>query len=55
MGLEVLGITEHGPSVPGTCPTLYFKNMFVVPRQMYGVRLLMAARSISSIRKVALT
>ena len=40
-GLEVLGITEHGPSVPGTCPTLYFKNMFVVPRQMYGVRLLM--------------
>jgi len=40
-GLEVLGITEHGPSVPGTCPTLYFKNMFVVPRQMYGIRLLM--------------
>ena len=31
MGLEVLGITEHGPSVPGTCPTLYFKNMFTVP------------------------
>ena len=41
MGLEVLGITEHGPSVPGTCPTLYFKNMFVVHRQMYGIRLLM--------------
>ena len=41
MGLEVLGITEHGPSVPGTCPTLYFKNMFVVSRQMYGIRLLM--------------
>ena len=41
MGLEVLGITEHGPSVPGTCPTLYFKNMFVVPRRMYGIRLLM--------------
>ena len=41
MGLEVLGITEHGPSVPGTCPTLYFKNMFVVPRRMYSIRLLM--------------
>jgi putative hydrolase len=40
-GLEVLGITEHGPRVPGTCPPLYFKNMFVVPRQMYGIRLLM--------------
>ena len=40
-GLQVLGITEHGPSVPGTCPLLYFKNMFVVLRQMYGVRLSM--------------
>ena len=40
-GLQVLGITEHGPSIPGTCPLLYFRNMFVVPRQMYGVRLLM--------------
>lgn len=40
-GLQVLGITEHGPSVPGTCPLVYFRNMFVVPRQMYGVRLLM--------------
>ena len=41
MGLQVLGITEHGPSIEGTCPLLYFRNMFVVPRQMYGVRLLM--------------
>ena len=40
-GLQVLGITEHGPSIPGTCPLIYFKNMFVVPRMMYGVRLLM--------------
>jgi len=40
-GLEVLGITEHGPSIPGTCGLLYFKNMFVVPRRMYGIRLLM--------------
>ena len=40
-GLEVLGITEHGPSIPGTCNKLYFRNMFVVPRTMYGIRLLM--------------
>lgn len=40
-GIQVLGITEHGPSVPGTCPLLYFRNMFVVPRMMYGIRLLM--------------
>lgn len=41
MQLQMLGITEHGPSIPGTCPVLYFRNMFVVPRQMYGIRLLM--------------
>ena len=40
-GLQVLGITEHGPGIPGTCSLLYFKNMFVVPRRMYGIRLLM--------------
>lgn len=40
-GLQVLGITEHGPSIPGTCPLVYFRNMFVVPRLMYGIRLLM--------------
>ena len=40
-GLEVLGITEHGPAVPGSCHKLYFKNMFVVPRQLFGIRLLM--------------
>ena len=51
MGLEVLGITEHGPSVPGTCPTLYFKNMFVVPRQMYGVRLLMGCEILRLCKK----
>ena len=50
-GLEVLGITEHGPSVPGTCPTLYFKNMFVVPRRMYGVRLLMGCEILRLCKK----
>ncbi len=40
-GVQYLGITEHGPSIAGTCPLLYFKNMFVIPREMYGIRLLM--------------
>ena len=40
-GLQILGITEHGPSIPGTCPLLYFKNMGVIPRIINGVRLLM--------------
>ena len=40
-GLEVLGVTEHGPSVPGTCNPIYFRNMHVIPRMMYGVKLLL--------------
>ncbi len=40
-GLQILGITEHGPSIEGTCPLLYFKNMHCVPREMYGIRLLL--------------
>ena len=40
-GLQMLGITEHGPSIPGTCPLLYFKNMGVIPKEINGVRLLM--------------
>ena len=42
-GLQVLGITEHGPSIPGTCSLLYFKNMHIIPRQMEGLRLLLGS------------
>lgn len=42
-GLQILGITEHGPHIPGTCDPIYFRNLHVVPRQMYGVRLLLGA------------
>lgn len=42
-GLQILGITEHGPNIPGTCDPIYFRNMHVIPREMYGVRLLLGA------------
>lgn len=42
-GLKVLGITEHSPGVPGTCNPIYFRNLHVVPRQMYGIELLLGA------------
>ncbi|MBO4841580.1 MAG: phosphatase [Bacteroidaceae bacterium] len=42
-GLQILGITEHSPGIPGTCDPIYFRNLHVVPRQMYGVRLLLGA------------
>ncbi len=32
-GLEVYGITEHAPKMPGTCGEFYFHNLKVVPRQ----------------------
>lgn len=42
-GLEILGITEHGPNIPGTCDPIYFRNLHVIPREMFGVKLLLGA------------
>lgn len=42
-GLEILAITDHAPTMPGTCGLFYFQNFDVVPRQLCGVRLLMGA------------
>lgn len=42
-GLKLLGITEHTPGIPGTCSPIYFENLKVVPREMFGVKLLMGA------------
>ena len=42
-GLKLLGITEHTPGIPGTCDPIYFRNLHVVPRQMYGVDLMLGA------------
>ena len=42
-GLKILGITEHAHNMPGTCDDLYFVNLRVVPREMFGIRLLLGA------------
>lgn len=39
-GLELLAITEHAPLMPGSCQQMYFSNLTVVPREMYGVELM---------------
>lgn len=39
-GLKLLGISEHGPGIPGTCAPIYFSNLAVAPRQLCGVELL---------------
>ncbi|MBQ5936998.1 MAG: phosphatase [Bacteroidaceae bacterium] len=41
--LDILGITEHAPGIPGTCNPIYFRNLHVVPRQMGNLRLLLGA------------
>ena len=40
-GLQILGITEHAPGIPGTCAPIYFRNLHVVPRHIKGVELLL--------------
>lgn len=42
-GLKLLGITEHTPGIPGTCDPIYFRNLHVVPRKMYGIELMLGA------------
>ncbi len=42
-GLEVLGITEHAPMLPGTCQSFYFQNLKVVPRVFGDLELLLGA------------
>ena len=38
--LQLIGITEHGPGLPGTCDPIYFLNLGDAPRILYGVQLL---------------
>lgn len=42
-GIEILGITEHAKGIPGTCEDIYFSNLKVVPRNLYGIRLLLGS------------
>ena len=42
-GLQILGITEHTEGIPGTCHPIYFLNIHVVPREMFGVELMLGA------------
>ncbi len=42
-GLKLLGITEHSPGIPGSCEPIYFRNLYVVPRRMYGIELMLGA------------
>lgn len=40
-GLTLFGSSDHAPSLPGSCHELYFCNFSVIPRELFGVKLLM--------------
>ena len=40
-GLELVGISEHAPKMPGSCQDFYFVNFKVIPRDAYGIKLVM--------------
>lgn len=42
-GLELLGISEHGPAMPGSTNKFYFQNLNIMSRKKYGVHVLYGA------------
>ncbi len=40
-GLEMIGIADHGPTLPGSCHEFYFCNFKVIPRELYGIHVVM--------------
>ena len=40
-GLELIGISDHAPKMPGSCNDFYFVNFEVIPRDAYGIKLVM--------------
>ena len=39
-GLKLIGVTEHGPGIPGTVDPIYFRNLTDAPRVLYGIEML---------------
>lgn len=43
IGLELIGITDHGPEMAGGTKPAYFLNFSVIPREIKGVKIKMGA------------
>lgn len=41
IGLEILGISEHAPNMPGSCHAFYFDNLRAVPRMIRGQKMML--------------
>lgn len=42
-GLNMLGISDHGPAMKGSITDVYFYNLRIIPRELYGVEILIGA------------
>ena len=42
-GLELVGIADHAPLMPGSCHNFYFTNFINIPRDAFGIDLVMGA------------
>ena len=42
-GLELVGISDHAPHMPGSAHDYYFLNFRVIPREIDGVKIVMGA------------
>ncbi len=39
--LPLFGSSDHGPAMPGSCSEMYFCNFKVIPRELFGIQLIM--------------
>lgn len=44
-GIKVVGITDHGPALPGAAHLYHFWNLRILPEELSGVRLLKGAEA----------
>ncbi|MDR3270820.1 MAG: phosphatase [Peptococcaceae bacterium] len=44
-GMRLLGITDHGPAMPGGPDLYHFGNLHVLPGELFGVRILYGAET----------
>ena len=44
-GLEAIAITDHGPALPGGAHPFHFWNLRVLPKEIFGVRILKGAEA----------
>ena len=40
-GLTLYGCSDHAPAMPGSCEAFHFINFKVIPRELFGVKILM--------------